>query len=178
MALYDANTEASTGELIINNNVSLNYVDDSAGAKLSDYINHFVKITHDASQDSEGYDIDQRNATTIGSSREKIVRIRSSTGRIPLANTETALPVLPKNATILSIGYRRLQVANTGNAFTAELRSSDSVTLYATVTLANNERVKDSVVLLESGIDIDTELKVLFTGTPEVATGYFELRYI
>ena len=176
--IYDANTEASAGELIINNNVALTYVDDSAGAKTAAYVNHFIKITHDASQDSDGYDIDQRNATTIGSSREKIVRVRGATGRAPLAGTETVLPVLPKNATVLSIGYRRLQVANTGQSFTAELRSSDGVTLYATVTLANNERTSDSVVLLESGIDIVTDLKVVFTGTAELVTGYFELRYI
>lgn len=176
--LYDSNTESSTGELIIDNNVSLKYVDDPSSSKLSAYINHFVDIKHDSSQDSDGFDINQRNATTVCSNSEKIIRLRSASGRIPLANTETILPEIPENATVISIGYRRLQVANTGQSFTAELRSSDGVTLYSTVTLANNQRVSDSDVLLESGIDIVTDLKVTFTGTPEIASGYFEIRYV
>lgn len=176
--IYDGATETAAGELIINNNVAMAYIDDLAGAKTQNYVNHFVKITHDSSQDSDGFDLDQRNATTIGSSREKIIRVRSNTGRIPLAATETVLPVIPKNATVVSIGYKRLQVANTANSFNAELKSSDGVTSYATVTMLNNERKADSVVLLESGIDIVTDLKVVFTGVAENAFGYFELAYI
>lgn len=176
--IYDGATGTAQGELTIDSNIGVTYIDDPTNSKASKYINHAVKITQDNSANVEGLDVETSDSTTLQSEKEKIVRVRSATGRIPLANTETVLPSLPDNATILSIGYRRLQVANTGNSFTATLKSADGVTTYGTVTMATNERNVNADILLDTPTDIVNDLKVEYTGTPESTFGYFELRYI
>lgn len=175
--VYTGATATAQGRLLIEGNAGITYVDDPTN-KAFDYVNHSIKIRQDNSQFASALAIDIADAGTVVSESEKIVRLRSYTGRIPLANTSVSLPSLPAFATIVSIGYKRLQANNTSNSFTATLKSADGLVDFATVTLPNNSRSASSDVLLDVGLNIDSELKVDFSGAPDTAFGYFELRYI